>query len=93
MKAMDPNNRKSEETNQVMQQIVSVGLVREELRDEIFVQVIKQMTLPKDGEPKGWEYIVQAGWQLLGLATSTFPPSKVIDKSVIKKIASNNVRH
>ncbi|KAJ3408544.1 cytochrome c oxidase subunit 1 [Chytridiales sp. JEL 0842] len=82
-KAMDPANKKSDETVPTMQQLVSIGLIREELRDEIFVHIVKQMTLPRDGEPKGWDYITLVGWQMMALATSTFPPSKALSKYLL----------
>ncbi|KAJ3157501.1 cytochrome c oxidase subunit 1, partial [Irineochytrium annulatum] len=79
-KAMDPNAKKQDESVQIIQNILTNGLDHPELRDEILVQIIKQMTPPLSDAPKGWDSIVLHGWQMIALAAGTFPPSKVFSK-------------
>ncbi|KAJ3218977.1 cytochrome c oxidase subunit 1 [Dinochytrium kinnereticum] len=80
-RAMDPAPKKSEECIHAIQSIITSGLEHQELRDEILVQIIKQMTPPNSGEqPKGWDNIVLHGWQMLALCSATFPPSKTFSK-------------
>ncbi|ORY43349.1 hypothetical protein BCR33DRAFT_766571 [Rhizoclosmatium globosum] len=82
-RALDPSNKKSEDICLAMHQIANLGLVHVALRDEIFIQIIKQVTLPTEGEPKGWNDITLNGWQLLTLCIGTFPPSKTFSKFLL----------
>ncbi|XP_053315052.1 unconventional myosin-VIIb [Spea bombifrons] len=52
---------------------IFIGPVREEaLRDEIYCQILKQMTGNNNS------YSLKNGWQLLWLCTGLFPPSKLL---------------
>ncbi|KAJ3026859.1 UNVERIFIED_CONTAM: cytochrome c oxidase subunit 1, partial [Siphonaria sp. JEL0065] len=82
-RALDPALKKQEEICTAMHQIVHMGLTNVNLRDEVFVQIIKQITVPLDGEPKGWNEITLNGWQLLTLCIGTFPPSKLFSKFLL----------
>ncbi|KAJ3028810.1 UNVERIFIED_CONTAM: cytochrome c oxidase subunit 1 [Siphonaria sp. JEL0065] len=82
-RALDPALKKHEEICTAMHQIVHMGLTNVNLRDEVFVQIIKQITVPLDGEPKGWNEITLNGWQLLTLCIGTFPPSKLFSKFLL----------
>ena len=53
-------------------EVLDRGLRKESLRDEIYVQLMKQLTF--NGKP---ESLVR-GWQFLGLACETFMPSMVL---------------
>lgn len=59
---------------QVIQSIIGSGLEREELRDEIFVQCIRQVTNNPSSEA------TERIWLLLCLAIVAFQPSKVLYK-------------
>ncbi|KAJ3065284.1 cytochrome c oxidase subunit 1, partial [Podochytrium sp. JEL0797] len=83
LKAMDPTSKKQEDICIAMHQIVQLGLAHLTLRDEIFIQIIKQVTPPLDGEPKGWSDITLNGWQVLTLCIGAFPPSKVFSKFLL----------
>ncbi|KAI8853564.1 P-loop containing nucleoside triphosphate hydrolase protein [Chytridium lagenaria] len=79
-KAMDPS-KKADECVQAIQATITYGLEHPELRDEILVQIIKQMTPPTgNDQQKGWDTIALQGWQLLALCSGTFPPSKTFSK-------------
>lgn len=58
----------------VIQSIIGYGIEREELRDEIFVQCIRQATNNPNGE---WSERI---WLLLCLAIVSFQPSKLLYK-------------
>ncbi|KAM4771803.1 unconventional myosin-VIIb [Rhinophrynus dorsalis] len=59
------------------------GPIKEEaLRDEIYCQILKQMTGNNNS------YSVSSGWQLLWLCTGLFPPSKLLLVHVQKFIAN-----
>ncbi|KAJ3102617.1 cytochrome c oxidase subunit 1 [Phlyctochytrium planicorne] len=80
-KVLDPHAKKPEETIQSIQAIVTYGIEHHDLRDEILVQIIKQMTPPSSNDvPKGWDSIVLHGWQILALCAGAFPPSKTFSK-------------
>ncbi|RKO92668.1 P-loop containing nucleoside triphosphate hydrolase protein [Blyttiomyces helicus] len=89
LKALEPAGKKQEEA---IHSFISVGLENPELHDELFVQVIKQVTPPKGTLPKQWDQIQLNGWQVLALSSAAFPPSKTyrlvdIEKNPIRKLA------
>lgn len=55
------------------QWLLDRGILRGELRDEIFVQVVKQLTENPSGES------IFRGWQLMCVLLTTFPPSKNLE--------------
>lgn len=59
---------------QAIQYIIGSGLEREELRDEIFVQCIRQVTNNPSAEA------TERLWLLLCLAVVAFQPSKLLNK-------------
>ena len=59
---------------QVIQSIIGSGLDREELRDEIFVQCMRQVTNNPNAEA------TERLWLFLCLAIVAFQPSKVLYK-------------
>ena len=65
---------KQDQSNLTVQSTTAYGIERPELRDEIFCQLIRQVTdNPKD------EAVVK-GWHFLTLCTAAFPPSKNFNK-------------
>ena len=67
---------KTEQSNLIIQSTVAYGIDRPELRDEIFCQLIRQVT----DNPK--EEAVLRGWHFLTLCTISFLPSKNFNKVV-----------
>lgn len=68
------SNVKSETEIKLIQAIVGRGIQREALRDEIFVQLIRQST----NNPSREETLKI--WVLIGLTSAAFQPSKVFSK-------------
>lgn len=65
---------KQDQYSLTIQSTIAYGIERPELRDEIFCQIIKQVTEnPKDEA-------VFRGWHFLALCTIAFPPSKNFNK-------------
>ncbi|CEO99091.1 hypothetical protein PBRA_007205 [Plasmodiophora brassicae] len=62
-------DRKSDKAFQEGYSVVTLGHSRPDLRDEIYVQTIKQLTRNPDPES------CRKGWQLLGGCLASFPPS------------------
>ncbi|KAJ3033378.1 cytochrome c oxidase subunit 1 [Rhizophlyctis rosea] len=79
-KAMDPSSKKQEES---VQAFVRYGTEKPELRDELYVQIIKQVTPPKGTLPKHWDQMLVLGWQVLAHSATAFPPSKVLSKFLL----------
>jgi hypothetical protein len=77
LKIMDSSVKNIEDVGMYIQQYLSWGLDFAQLRDELYCQIIKQMTWSKEDEPKGGDRILIIGWEMLALSTGTFPPSKV----------------
>ena len=71
---------KTEQSNLIIQSTVAYGIDRPELRDEIFCQLIRQVT----DNPK--EEAVLRGWHFLTLCTIAFPPSKNFNKVVHNEV-------
>ncbi|XP_054169139.1 myosin-I heavy chain-like [Oppia nitens] len=67
-------NLKLEAEVRLIQTIIGHGIEREELRDEIFVQLVRQ----SNGNPSRDETI--RVWMMLGLTTAAFQPTKVFAK-------------
>lgn len=65
---------KAEQYNLTIQSTIAYGIDRAELRDEIFCQLIRQVT----GNPK--EDAIMRGWHFLTLCVIGFPPSKNFNK-------------
>ena len=65
---------KADQNNLIIQSTIAYGIERPELRDEIFCQLIRQVT----ENPK--EDSVLRGWHFLTLCTIAFPPSKNFNK-------------
>ena len=65
---------KADQHNLIIQSTIAYGIERPELRDEIFCQLIRQVT----DNPS--EESVLRGWHFLTLATIAFPPSKNFNK-------------
>ena len=65
---------KPDQTNIIIQSTIAYGIDRHELRDEIFVQLIRLVTNnPSDDS-------VLRGWHLMALCIVGFPPSKNFNK-------------
>ena len=65
---------KPDQSNLIIQSTIAYGIERPELRDEIFCQLIRQVT----DNPK--EEGVLRGWHFITLCTIAFPPSKNFNK-------------
>uniref|UniRef100_A0A8C2EU35 Myosin VIIAa n=1 Tax=Cyprinus carpio TaxID=7962 RepID=A0A8C2EU35_CYPCA len=66
----DYPSKRTRSVNELTDQIFETALKAEPLKDEIFCQIIKQMTENHVNEEKGWE--------LLWLCAGLFPPSNVL---------------
>ena len=71
---------KNDQINLVIQSTIAYGIDRPELRDEIFCQLIRQVT----ENPR--EDAILRGWHFLALCTIAFPPSKNFNKVCVKII-------
>ncbi|KAJ3153343.1 cytochrome c oxidase subunit 1 [Geranomyces michiganensis] len=79
-KAADPGTKRPED---LAQAFVGHGVDHPELRDELYVQLIKQLTPPKEGAPKHWEHMNLYLWYIMTMACACFPPSKVFAKFLL----------
>ncbi|RDD47470.1 Unconventional myosin heavy chain 6 [Trichoplax sp. H2] len=72
-----------EHSCEVVQRIVGHGINNSELRDEIYVQIIRQGTEnPKSGSSL-------KGWCLMALCAVAFPPSKLFSKYLVQYLKSS----
>ncbi|KAM4695270.1 unconventional myosin-VIIb [Discoglossus pictus] len=78
----DYPSKQSRGEAELTDQIFSGPIQEEALRDEIYCQILKQLTGNNNS------YSVTNGWQLLWLCTGLFPPSKVLLAHVQKFINS-----
>lgn len=65
---------KPDQVNLTIQSVIAYGLERPELRDEVFCQLMKQLT----DTPK-LEYTMRL-WHMLCLCVVAFPPGKSLNK-------------
>ncbi|XP_068136681.1 unconventional myosin-VIIb isoform X2 [Hyperolius riggenbachi] len=76
----DYPSKQSHSPVELTDQIFSGPIREEALRDEIYCQILKQMTGNNNS------YSLTSGWQLLWLCTGLFPPSKILLSHVQKFI-------
>lgn len=81
-KYMTGENLKPETETRIIQSIVRHGIEKTELRDEIYVQVIRQLTNNSNSD-----YCSRL-WILLGLITAAFSPSKTFSKYLVNYLKS-----
>eukprot|EP00123_Amoebidium_parasiticum_P015298 comp22881_c0_seq1/m.36149 comp22881_c0_seq1/g.36149 ORF comp22881_c0_seq1/g.36149 comp22881_c0_seq1/m.36149 type:complete len:625 (-) comp22881_c0_seq1:209-2083(-) len=62
---------RKETTSELAQYMASQGYLVKQLRDELFVQLVKQMTANPN------ELSVQKGWELMAILLTIFPPSHI----------------
>ncbi|TPX58441.1 hypothetical protein PhCBS80983_g03113 [Powellomyces hirtus] len=79
-KATEPGAKKAEE---LIQQYIGHGVETPEIRDELYIQMLKQVTPPREKAPKEWDQIQLTGWHVLTMACACFPPSKVFGKFLL----------
>ncbi|XP_041088780.1 myosin VIIAa [Polyodon spathula] len=68
----DYPSKRTRSVNELTDQIFEVALKSEPLKDEIFCQIIKQLT------ENHVKYSEEKGWELLWLCTGLFPPSNML---------------
>lgn len=81
-KYMTGESMKFDVETRIIQSIVRHGIEKSELRDEIYVQIIRQLT-----KNPNHEYCLRL-WILLGLASAAFSPSKAFSKHLVAYIRS-----
>ncbi|KAI9204657.1 P-loop containing nucleoside triphosphate hydrolase protein [Polychytrium aggregatum] len=79
LKCLDPSSKKQDDFSISIQAIMEYGIKFPELRDEILVQICKQVSVPKE-VPSGWDQIQTLGWRAMVHATASLPPTKALAK-------------
>lgn len=82
----DINKPKVCEDKLMIQFILERGVNCGNLRDEIYVQLVKQLTMNPGTESK------RKGWELMACCTATFPPSKNFE-DYLKQFIQAHVHH
>lgn len=87
-KAIDPTISETDDAVSAIKDLISVGITHPELRDELFVQLIRQMNQNPDAEVKDWGKTLLNGWGLMAIYCSCFAPSKALSKYLLKFLSS-----
>jgi len=91
-KVLENNPKKLDETLASIISIIRTGIENPDIRDEILVQICKQVTAPEK-PPKNWADIEYNGWVFLALVANSFTPSKAFSKyftGFIKRALKDN---
>ena len=78
---------KGDESYQMSKKLVEIGIQYPDLRDELYIQVIRQVTPNPALTGKSWTEIGIGGWTLLALYCSSFPPTKMFSKYLLHYIS------
>lgn len=78
-----PRSRHSNEIEDI-QFILTCGITKGQMRDEIYVQVCKQLQDNPNGDS------VRKGWEILCILTVTFPPSKNLENYLNDFVSQNH---
>lgn len=82
MKLLEMGPKRQEEALSTARKIIETGIRIAELRDEIYVQICRQVTENPELEKqiKDWDQVQSNGWYLMALCCGCFPPSKLLSK-------------
>jgi hypothetical protein len=80
------DRQRSRHTNEIedIQFILTCGITKGQMRDEIYVQVCKQLQDNPNGES------IRKGWEILCILTVTFPPSKNLESYLTEFVNQNH---
>ncbi|KAI7903019.1 Rho GTPase activation protein [Cokeromyces recurvatus] len=67
-----------------IQSILSCGITKGQMRDEIYVQVCKQLNNNPNGDS------IRKGWEILCIISTTFPPSKNLETYLTSFVEQNH---
>lgn len=77
---LNHGSRHTEQNYKSLLPVLKIGIDHPQMRDEILIQLCRQVTIPHEGVPVGWNFILTHGWLALQVVTSTFKPSPIFAK-------------
>ncbi|RKP03142.1 hypothetical protein CXG81DRAFT_24249 [Caulochytrium protostelioides] len=86
-RSIESGHKKPEDQTAALQELIKLGILHPELRDEIFVQLMRQ-GLVSDEAPKNYaETVLPCVWVALALVSAAFPPTKQLSKFLFAHVA------
>ena len=89
-RVLDPVTGKQDDAVNFTKKLIEIGIKNPDLRDELYVQCIRQITPNPALQLQRFEDTIAQGWSLLSLYASVFPPSKQFSKYLLHYFGSNS---
>jgi hypothetical protein len=87
-KILEIGAKRADEVLPILHRIMEAGIQTPELRDELFVQICRQLTPNPSLSMKNWEEMEATGWYLMAIMCSTFPPSKILSRHLLNFLST-----
>ncbi|KAJ1551290.1 cytochrome c oxidase subunit 1 [Nowakowskiella sp. JEL0078] len=91
LRVIDPTAKKSDFIFRSIKAFILYGIDYPTLRDELFVQICRQVTLPPNEINKSWDLISLHGWEIFTIAAASFSPTKAFLRYLVSFVRKQKI--